>query len=296
MMKAVVTGTCRLWKSRNPASGVMMSTTSLDPEQILESLDRHIIGQMDAKRCVAVAFRNRFRRSLLSEELQREIMPANILMKGPTGVGKTEIARRVATLAQAPFIKVEATRYTEVGIVGANVSSMIKDMLEFAIAQERKRAMERFADRSQQQAEKEVLSLLKISDTSAASVRRLYNDLANDLIDVPLDVVRGGKRASSNGPIGIGIMGDAPDELISEISGLISSLGGRFGDGPPGSGSRRKTQRVPVKEALKLYQEYYSGQMVNEDDIIKAAKEATEQKGIVFIDEIGMCVCTYGYG
>jgi ATP-dependent HslUV protease ATP-binding subunit HslU len=170
---------------------------------------------------------------------------------------------------------------------------MIKDMLDLAISQERKKAVDRIAERARQQAEHEVLVLLKISDYSAANVQKLRGDLANEQVDVPLEVIRGGNK-SSTGPISIGLMGDAPDELMGELSGLMQSLGNRLGDRDrsQGSSSRRKTQRVSVKEALRLYQDFFSSQMINEDDIINVAKEMTEQRGIVFIDEIGVCDST----
>jgi ATP-dependent HslUV protease ATP-binding subunit HslU len=171
------------------------SNISLNPEEIVESLDKHIIGQSNAKRCVAIAFRNRFRRSLLSEELQKEIMPANILMKGGTGIGKTEIARRIAKLAEAPFIKVEATRYTEVGIVGADTNQMVKDMLDLAIVDERLRSNERLMEKATQIAFNDVLDLLKIAPEALEekTLALKSGELDNEMVDIPNDVFRRGK-------------------------------------------------------------------------------------------------------
>jgi ATP-dependent HslUV protease ATP-binding subunit HslU len=171
------------------------SNISLNPEEIVESLDKHIIGQSNAKRCVAIAFRNRFRRSLLSEELQKEIMPANILMKGGTGIGKTEIARRIAKLAEAPFIKVEATRYTEVGIVGADTNQMIKDMLDLAIADERLRSSERLMEKATQVAFNDVLGLLKVAPEALVekTLALKSGDLDNEMVDISNDVFRRGR-------------------------------------------------------------------------------------------------------
>lgn len=258
------------------------SNTSLNPEKIVESLDRHIIGQTSAKRCVAIAFRNRFRRSLLSEELQKEIMPANILMRGGTGIGKTEIARRIAKLAEAPFIKVEATRYTEVGIVGADTNSMIKDMLDIAIAEERVRSSERLKEKATQIAFTDVLGLLKVAPEFLEEKTKALQsgDLDNDMVDIPNDIYRKGRAVVQATA--------SPSDIAEDISNMISMIqkeGDSYMQRKNGSKSSQK-QKLTVKEALKFFQQYYINQTLDENEIVKLAIYNTEQRGIVFIDEI----------
>lgn len=256
-----------------------VSVKSFDPELIVEALDKHIIGQNDAKRAVAVAFRNRYRRRRLPEDLQKEIMPANILMKGPTGCGKTEIARRIASLAQAPFVKVEATRYTEVGIVGANTNTMIKDLLDIAIAQEREQAIERTRVKATLEAEKHVLSLLGL-DYNEENLTQLRNgDLDLAIVDLPEDVLQSNRSYSA--PVG-----DSSDDNMS--GGIPQDLG-RFLSRFIVAGKRSDksgTSKLPVKEALKQLSLYYSNQAVDQNEVIAKAKVKTEQEGIVFVDEI----------
>lgn len=257
-----------------------VSVKSFDPELIVEALDKHIIGQADAKRAVAIAFRNRYRRRRLSADLQREIMPANILMKGPTGCGKTEIARRIAGLAQAPFVKVEATRYTEVGIVGANTNSMIKDLLEIAISQERERAVERSRERAQLEAEKQVLTLLGMDYSEEHIVKLRSGELDQTSVEISEDILQSNKRYSSPNS-----GGDSRDDDMSGLPPDVSHLLSRFIISG-GKRSGKGTSKMTVKEALKQLTVYYSNQAVDQNEVVALAKERTEQEGIVFVDEI----------
>lgn len=251
-----------------------VSVKSFDPELIVEALDKHIIGQSDAKRAVAIAFRNRYRRRRLPEDLQKEIMPANILMKGPTGCGKTEIARRIASLAQAPFVKVEATRYTEVGIVGANTNSMIKDLLDIAIAQERERAVERTRVKAQLEAEKRVLDLLGLDYNEENLTQLRGGDLDSTTVEVPDDVLQSNKHYSSPG-------GDAgEDNMPQDLGRFLSRFVGAARRADKGG------NKMSVKEALKQLAVYYSNQAVDQNEVVAKAKVKTEQEGIVFVDEI----------
>jgi ATP-dependent HslUV protease ATP-binding subunit HslU len=257
---------------------------SLDPEQIVAGLDKHIIGQASAKRCVAIAFRNRYRRSQLSEELQREITPANILMKGATGVGKTEIARRIASLAQAPFIKVEATRYTEVGVVGANTNQMIKDMLELAISEERARITDSFSHKIEESALTEVLALLKGQPgTHEEKLEALkIGDMDTVHVELSSDVIRRGKKPPSN-PSNSGPDDDGDDDITNRFQlKLMMNLMQTTSQGP----NRSRGKRLTVKDALKCYRQLFNNEMIDENEIIRNARENTEQRGIVFIDEI----------
>lgn len=263
---------------------------SLNPEEIVESLDKHIIGQTSAKRCVAIAFRNRFRRSLMSEEVQKEIMPANILMKGGTGIGKTEIARRIAKLAEAPFIKVEATRYTEVGIVGADTNQMIKDMLDLAIVDERLRSSERLMEKATQTAFTDVLGLLKV-DPEAFEEKTLAlkaGDLDNEIVDIPNDIIRRGRAFITHNSSS----SSSSNELVEDLSKMMSLLqkeGDSYMQRRNGSRGQYK-HKFTVKEALNFFQQYYINLTIDENEIVKIAKENTEQRGIVFIDEIDKLV------
>ena len=258
-----------------------ITQSQMTPREITQELDNHIIGQDQAKRAVAIALRNRWRRQQVSEELRNEITPKNILMMGPTGVGKTEIARRLARLANAPFIKVEATKFTEVGYVGRDVESIIRDLVDVSVNGMREAEVSRVRHRAEDAAEERVLDALlprpsdfkQEADSSAANTRQKFRKMLregkiNDReIEVDLQVPA----------VGIEIM--APpgmEDMTNQLQGLFQNLGSQ----------KKKTRKLRVEEALKLLTDEEAGKMINEDEIKLAALENAEQNGIVFIDEI----------
>ena len=260
----------------------------MTPQEIVSELDRHIVGQQDAKRAVAIALRNRWRRQQVPEKLRAEITPKNILMIGPTGVGKTEIARRLARLANAPFIKVEATKFTEVGYVGKDVDSIIRDLAEMAVKQTREQAMRQHQARAQDLAEERVLDALlpaaRPADGDAASeshagsrpdsatrhiFRKKLREGQLDDKEIELELAQPGQMLEVVGPPGM-------EEMAEQIRSVMSQMGA----------PRLKKRRVRIAEAMRLLTEEEAQKLLNEEDIRAEAVRNLEQNGIVFIDEI----------
>jgi ATP-dependent HslUV protease ATP-binding subunit HslU len=257
----------------------------MTPQEIVAELDKHIVGQGAAKRAVAIALRNRWRRMQVDDPLRQEITPKNILMIGPTGVGKTEIARRLARLAQAPFVKVEATKFTEVGYVGREVDSIIKELADVAVKMTREQELARVRDNAREAAIERVLDALlpkprmlgfstdEPAQPRDAETRQKMRDLlvrgAIDEREIEIEV-----RAQ---PLGVEIM--APpgmEEMQQQLQSVLSNLGG----------GRSRTRRVRIREALKLMLEEEAGKLINEEELKARALSNAEQNGIVFIDEI----------
>ena len=256
---------------------------SMTPREIVHELDRHIIGQDDAKRAVAIALRNRWRRMQLPAELRQEVTPKNILMIGPTGVGKTEIARRLAKLANAPFLKVEATKFTEVGYVGRDVESIIRDLADAALKMLREQEVHKNRYRAEDAAEERILDALlppargSFGDEPASredsSTRQLFRKKLREgqLNDKEIEI------EVNEAPMGVEIMSPpGMEEMTNQLQNLFSGM----------SKGRKKTRKLKVDEALKLVRDEEAARLVNEDELKVRALEAVEQNGIVFIDEI----------
>ncbi|MEE8109365.1 MAG: ATP-dependent protease ATPase subunit HslU [Gammaproteobacteria bacterium] len=261
--------------------------SQMTPREIVQELDKHIIGQDDAKRAVAIALRNRWRRMQVEEAMRHEITPKNILMIGPTGVGKTEIARRLANLANAPFIKIEATKFTEVGYVGREVDSIIRDLTDAAVKLTRDEEMAKVRHRAEDAAEDRILDALlpgmgpgvgfanepgseqeKQSDTRQ-KFRKMLREKKIDDREIEIET-----RAM---PVGVEIM--APpgmEEMTQQLQGLFQNMGG----------NRKTTRKLKIKEALKLLVDEEASKMINDEDLKLRAVDNVEQNGIVFIDEL----------
>jgi len=256
----------------------------MTPQQIVQELDKHIVGQNAAKRSVAIALRNRYRRMQVTQDLKHEITPKNILMIGPTGVGKTEIARRLAKLAHAPFIKVEATKFTEVGYVGRDVDSIIRDLVDVAVKLSREEALVKVREQAEKSAIDRILNVLAPvpdveesrkaeADESRTAIKKLFHKklLSGELDEKEIEI------DVSQNAIGVEIM--APpgmEEMTNQLQNIFQNL----------SSERVRKRKLRVKDALKLLREEESAKLVNDDDVKTRAIERVEQSGIVFLDEI----------
>ncbi len=254
----------------------------MTPQEIVSELDKHIVGQNDAKRAVAIALRNRWRRQQVTEPLRQEITPKNILMIGPTGVGKTEIARRLARLADAPFIKVEATKFTEVGYVGRDVDTIIRDLAEAAIKQTREAEARKVRDRAADAAEERILDVLlppvrevnfhdmKPTDSATRQkFRKMLREGSLDDKEIEVEVSLLPAQMEIMAPPGM-------EELTSQLQGMFQQMGG----------ARRKLRKMTVADALKTLTDEEAAKLLNDDEIKAKALTAVEQNGIVFLDEI----------
>jgi len=270
-----------------------MNMSAMTPREIVQELDKHIVGQASAKRAVAIALRNRWRRMQLDEQLRTEITPKNILMIGPTGVGKTEIARRLARLSDAPFIKVEATKFTEVGYVGRDVESIIRDLADMSIKMVREREVDKVRHKAEDAAEERVLDALLPgssssdfgSDPQAPEDDSTRQKLRKKLREGKLDEREIEIEVSAS--IGVEIM--APpgmEDMTNQLQGLFQNMGGQ----------RTTSRKLKVRDALKVMADEEAGKLINEDDLKLTAMDNVEQNGIVFIDEIDKVATRSEYG
>ncbi len=261
-------------KNQNKKSKSRVS--ALSPREIVSELDRYVIGQNEAKKAVAVALRNRWRRQAIKDDIKDEVLPKNILMIGPTGVGKTEISRRLSKLAQAPFIKVEATRFTEVGYVGRDVEQIIRDLIEIAITMERDKKRKEVKVKAQQSAEEKVLDALVGPKASVATRESFRKRLRNGDLDKNEIEIEVNENSGNMQSFEIPGMPGANVGMVNIGEILGKSIGGKKG----------KKKKIDVKESYDILIAQESDKMIEEDKIIKEAKKFTEENGIVFLDEI----------
>lgn len=263
--------------------------SAMTPREIVHELDQHIIGQANAKKAVAIALRNRWRRMQLNDDLRNEVTPKNILMIGPTGVGKTEIARRLAKLANAPFIKVEATKFTEVGYVGKEVETIIRDLVDVAIKMTREQQTKKFKHRAEEAAEERILDVLlppakdsygesQRDDNSSTrqSFRKKLREGQLDDKEIDIDLAQAQPNVEIMAPPGM-------EEMTNQLQGMFQNM----------SGDKRTKRKLKIKEAFKLLTEEEAGKLVNPEELKEQAIFSVEQNGIVFIDEIDK-ICKRG--